>query len=82
MMGKVIPFSRESKRRNQVWNDGYSDGYHGREAQIDMPKEYYTAFEVGQSDREEDNSALESGDLDLLDDEERKEIYGDESDRV
>lgn len=41
---------------------------------------YYTGFEVGKSDHEEDQEAYESGDLDMLTDEEAREIFGDHDD--
>lgn len=81
-MGKVINFPPEKARHNRIWNEGYSDGYHGKTAQVGKPDPYYTAYEVGKDDREEDSEAIESGDFDLLTEEERKEVYGDERDQI
>lgn len=81
MVGKVINFPKEAMDRNRNWNKGYSDGYRGLPCQMDMPDVYYTGYEVGKDDREEDAEAFESGDLDMLTDEEAREIYGDLSDR-
>ena len=80
-MGNVIKFPKEMKDRNRDWNKGYKDGYNGLPCQVGMSDVYYTGYEVGKDDREEDQEAFESGDLDMLTDEEAREIYGDSDDR-
>ena len=67
------------------YNQGYSDGYN---KQTPMPESfppsgvYLRAFITGMEDRIEDERALELGEFDLLDEEERKFLYGDEVDHV
>lgn len=80
-MGKVINFPPEKAKHNRIWNAGYRDGYKSRPAQLDMPDPYLEAYQIGKDDAEEDQEALESGDFDILTEEERREIYGYESDK-
>lgn len=79
-MSKILKFPREHAERNRTWQSGYQDGYRGLPCRTGMPDVYYTGFEVGKSDHEEDQEAYESGDLDMLTDEEAREIFGDPDD--
>lgn len=81
-MSKILYFPPEKARQNHIWNEGYNDGYQSRSAQVGKPDPYYTAYEIGKDDREEDAEAIESGEFDLLTDEEREEVYGNERDRI
>ena len=74
--------TEQQARKNRLYNEGYSDAYRNRESRTGMPDDYYTGYDVGKSDREEDEEAMRNADFDLLSPEERKEIYGDESDRI
>ena len=76
-MGKVFELSFTDKLRNRQWNQGYSDGYNSR-PNNDHSEAYNIAYEVGQADRAEDEEAIASGQFDLLDEEERKYVYGNE----
>lgn len=80
-MAKYV-FTPAMARRNKLWNRGYSDGYNRLPSQVDMSDVYYNGYEVGKNDRDEDDEAVASGDFDLLSEEERKQIYGDERDRI
>ena len=81
-MGKVIKFPDKMKRHNETWNEGYSDGYRGRDKQMGKSEGYYIGYAVGKDDRDEDEVAIASGDCDMLNDEERIEIFGNETDRI
>jgi hypothetical protein len=78
----VKGLTEHQARINRLFNEGYTDGYRMRESRTGMPEPYYTGYDAGKSDRDEDNAAVASGDFDLLNEEERKEVYGDESDRI
>ena len=80
-MGKIIQFPQEHAARNRIWQAGYHDGYNSLPCKVGMSDVYYTGFEVGKSDREEDQDAFESGDLDMVTDEQSREIFGDSDDR-
>lgn len=81
-MGKVIKFPDKMRRHNEAWNEGYSDGYALRDSQVGKPDPYYTGYDVGKDDRAEDDEAIASGTFDLLTEEERREVYGVEDDRI
>lgn len=74
-------FTPAMAERNDDWNKGYSAGYRGQPFDPDMADSipYCEAFEVGKSDRVEDEEAMESGDFDGMSESEREAIYGDES---
>lgn len=78
----VTPLTDKQKRDHARWNQGYSEGYNRRPMQLDIPEPYLTGYEVGKSDRTEDDEAIESGTFDLLNEEEREGIYGNEKDRI
>jgi hypothetical protein len=81
-VGKVIQFPESMKRHNRLWNEGYSDGYNKQVPKVDMPDPYYTGYDVGKDDREEDEEAIASGDFDDLSEAERLHLYGEERDRI
>jgi hypothetical protein len=69
--------------RNRRWADGYHAGYH--RSVFDSSRtddvEYNIGYSVGIADRVEDEEAIKLGEFDLLTEEERLWIYGDESDQ-
>lgn len=72
----------KQKRDHRQWNKGYRRGYQRLAHETDQSEIYYIAYEVGRSDRAEDDEAMESGTFDLLNEDEREEIYGNEKDRI
>lgn len=71
-------FTPEMAQRNRLYNEGYSDGYHRRQFNMDHNEtiEYTTGYSVGIADRTEDEVAIKSGDFDGLTQAEQEAIYG------
>ena len=85
-MGKVVPIRPDKLKEIQEFEAGYSDGYNRRSFHRTKNNslKYNTGYSVGICDRAEDEEitdAILSGDTEPLTEEERKAIYGDESDR-
>jgi hypothetical protein len=76
----VKALTLEQTAKNRHWNKGYADGYNKR-IKIVSSLTYSTAYDIGAADRAEDEEAIASGEFDLLTEEERREIYGDEHDK-
>jgi len=82
LVGKLINLFKSPEPDPDLhWSRGYSDGYRSIRARLNQPREYYTGYVIGDTDRYEDEQALETGDYDPLTDNERLAIYGDESDK-
>lgn len=71
------------------YNQGYGAGYHRNKKplqKISVEMEGYSLFMRGYlqgiEDRAEDEEAIASGEFDLLNEEERRYLYGDEVDHV